>query len=157
MFGNVLGTYYRPRCIYISRFVCSVSERGACRGMHSDPFAGLVWSQQILGDLGRSGQFFYLYMKEMLFANIDPQRAFQINNRTNIAQISTKNGTNLAQGNGKGTNKSTNIWNKRKNEKYPNEETCVVFQYAAFFSKVGGLDGWAFTDVLCKQVIKTVV
>ena len=34
----------------------------------------------------------------MLFANIGPKRASQINNRTQMASTSTKHGTNLAQG-----------------------------------------------------------
>ena len=54
----------------------------------------------------------------MLFANIGPKMAFQINKRTKTAPTSIKNRTILAKGGGKGYQQiNKKMWKQQKNEK----------------------------------------
>ena len=76
----------------------------------------------------------------MLFANIGPKRAFQINNRANMRPTSTKNGTNLAQGDGKGYQTINNNMKTQKdaNAKHQNEKRCASFKVRRFPQKSEG-------------------
>ena len=62
---------------------------------------------------------------------------------------SATNGTNLVRG-GKGYPPPKKL---RKREE-PKQEKPFIFKGAAIFSKIGGLNGWAFTEVLSTNVIK---
>ena len=69
----------------------------------------------------------------MLFTNIGPKRALQINKRTNMAPTSIKNETNLAQGGGKGYQQINKNMKKNKqtaNARHQNEKTCFIFRRA---------------------------
>ena len=85
----------------------------------------------------------------MLLANIDPKRSVQSNNQTRMTPTSTNNGANLAQGVDIGYPQMNN--NMKKTKKMQTQSTELRtndFLSAAISSKLGGLNGWAFTDVL---------
>jgi hypothetical protein len=58
---------------------------------------------------------------------------------------SITNGTNLAQGEGRGNRKSTKTINNKCERKEPKQEKMLFSKCGAIFSKIGGLNGWAFT------------
>ena len=40
------------------------------------------------------------------------------------------------------------------NVKNQNKKNIVFLKYGAIFSKIGGINGWAFTEVLSASIIK---
>ena len=71
---------------------------------------------------------------------------------------SITNGTNLAQGVGKGypkINENMKKFKKRKSKEAKQDKTFWG-ECGTIFSKIGGLNGWAFTVVLSTTVTKHV-
>ena len=77
-------------------------------------------------------------------------------NRTKIEPKSTTNETKLVQGGVNGQPKidqNMKKYKKRKRKKAKYEKTLFL-KSGAIFSKIGGLNGWAFTEVFSTNVIK---
>ena len=74
----------------------------------------------------------------MLFANIGPKRAFQINIRTKMAAKSTQNGTNLAHGGGKGYQQINKIMKIKNTPTQSIKVIICVFNVRRFPQKSEG-------------------